>query len=223
MGFHQLLTYFIFVFLINSCAAADVAFKQKYDFFLFVERAFRLKRGQIKRGFNIKTFICLHIYKNTNDELWETFQILPQTLSGPFLTCSLCVSGGVHDGPAVHAAVVVGVGVTGIQAGFGRHQRSGHRAAVASVHRLQLVVLRLGHEVVDGERVVEGVVVGVGVVVVRFQVRGLVQQQRVVMVVLVMVGEQVLGVRERGGHAHGAGGQRFTPVRFEIHPGCSYM
>ena len=54
----------------------------------------------------------------------------------------------------VHAAVVAGVGVRRIQAGFGRHQRPGHRAAVASV-RLQSVVLRLGHEVVDGERVVE--------------------------------------------------------------------
>ncbi len=96
--------------------------------------------------------------------------------------CGVCfVSGGVHDGPAVHAAVITGVGVRGIQAGFGRHQRPGHRAAVASVlhHRLQFVVLRLGHEVVDGERVVEGVVVRVvrGVVV-RFQLRGLVQQQR---------------------------------------------
>lgn len=107
-------------------------------------------------------------------------------------------SGGVHYGPAVHAVIVPAVAVRGLQAGFGRHQSPGHRAAVTSVlhHRLQLVVLRLRHEVVDGEWVVEGVV---GVVGVRFQVRGLVQQQRVR-----VVREQVLRVCERGGHAHGA-------------------
>lgn len=107
-------------------------------------------------------------------------------------------SGGVHYGPAVHAVIVPAVAVRGLQAGFGRHQSPGHGAAVTSVlhHRLQLVVLRLRHEVVDGEWVVEGVV---GVVGVRFQVRGLVQQQRVR-----VVREQVLRVRERGGHAHGA-------------------
>lgn len=111
--------------------------------------------------------------------------------------------------------VVAGVGVmSGIQAGFGRH----HRAAVAAVlhHRLRFVVLRLGHEVVDGERVAEG---GVGVVVVWFQVGGLVQQQRVMRVRVRMMGEQVLRVRERGGHAHGAGGQQSPPVRFEVQPG----
>lgn len=107
-------------------------------------------------------------------------------------------SGGVHYGPAVHAVIVPAVAVHGLQAGFGRHQSPGHRAAVTSVlhHRLQLVVLRLRHEVVDGEWVVEGVV---GVVGVRFQVRGLVQQQRVR-----VVREQVLRVCGRGGHAHGA-------------------
>ena len=116
----------------------------------------------------------------------------------------------------VHAAVVAGVSVRRIQAGFGGHQRPGHRAAVASV-RLQSVVLRLGHEVVDGERVVEGVVVRVGGVVVRLQVRGLVQQQRVVLV-MVVVGEQVLRmrVRERGGHAHGAGGLEVEPGRLHL-------
>lgn len=103
------------------------------------------------------------------------------------------ISYGVHDGPAVHAVVVAGVSVmSGIQAGFGRH----HRAAVAAVlhHRLRFVVLRLGHEVVDGERVAEG---RVGVVVVWFQVRGLMQQQRGMRMRMRMMGKQVLGVRER--------------------------
>lgn len=109
-------------------------------------------------------------------------------------------SGGVDDGSAVHAAVVsAAVRVAGLQAGLGRHQRAGHRAAVGPVAGLQPVVLRLGHELVDGERVAERVVVRV--VVVRCQVRGLVQQQRVVVTVMgvvavvVRVGVQLLRVR----------------------------
>lgn len=127
--------------------------------------------------------------------------------------CSRCLS-GVHHGPRVRAAVVAGVAVRGIQAAFGGHQRPGDRAAVPPVlHRgLRAGGRRLRHEVVDGERVVEGVVGGV---VVGPQVRGLVQQQRGV---VRGVREQVLGVRERRGHAHGAGGQQFAPARLGVDP-----